>query len=122
MIKICINEKRFEQILGYGSWSLLTLGIISVLVASYFELPTRHEETHDIVMYLCYQSVLENKDVCNNYYDDRTSNRFYGSIIALIIDICLISYWINYKKHLLSFKLCERTSITNDKFTERSSD
>lgn len=103
--EICVRKDRFSQILGYGAWSLITIGIIFILITSSMEFGSNYYKIEeDKINKWCYISVLDNSMICR--YNNTVENRFYTSVLALIIDTGVLGIWIYFKQNKLKFKWC----------------
>jgi len=116
MKHICINRKRFEQVLGYGSWSVITLTLLIFLSASVIEVSNQYllppsASTYGVFIW-CYDSVLFNERFCGDVFDDDGQQYYsmYDFIIMNLINASVIGGYIYNKQQKFKFAWCENTT------------
>jgi len=109
MKEICVKQDIFNQTIGYGGWTLITIGLIFILIASYMEFGSNQfkegREKWEIGIW-CYDSILDGERECRE--NNTVENRFRISLTFLVSDILVIIAWINYKKKIFKFKWCDK--------------
>ena len=109
--KVCVNKKRFEQGVGYGLWSLLTVGMITVLVISSMEINTVIYNEGDFPFggKVCYLNYFDGRKCTSETYWEYSVNptfRHFTSQFALIINTIFIGLWIYHKQEYFKLGWC----------------
>lgn len=114
---LCVKRSTFNKVLGYGSWSIITIGIIVLLVSSGLENSSLHHIDAEGVLdgRTCYMNFFDSTEHC---WSDRfvlysggvtgPSERFSFSIVCSIIDVFVIGSWIYVKQQRFKFGWCEK--------------
>jgi len=114
--KLCVSQRLFGKCLGYGLWSLATIGVLFALFASSYEVSTINEHVKDqpygLDLEFCYTNVSDGfKERCYSWGGWVTSNgpseRYMISILLIIIDMIGIGSWVYYKQQKFKFAWCE---------------
>ena len=109
---LCVSRKRFEQVLGYSSWSVITITLLIFLSASLIEMDNLYipinQSQWDIKIW-CYDSVLFNERFCGDVFDDDGQQYYtmYTFVIMNLINIAIIGLWIYNKQTKFKFAWCE---------------
>ena len=128
MKTFCVSQKRFTQCVGYGLWSLLTVGLSILLFLSINDFrPTEENNFSDSEEWGCevVPIFLNEVKICYNRnsslppmiahydYDVIVDNAVWGykvfslTAIALFIDVIVIGVWIYSKQTKFKFMWCE---------------
>lgn len=110
MKEICVKQSHFNKVLGYGSWGIITVTLISLLVIHLVELDSGHslDRTFDgksvYRNYYCYETILTHDDYC---MPEKYFITFYGFSIMNAINFIVIGLWIYYKQDKFRFTWCK---------------
>ena len=114
MKEFCVNQSKFERCLGYGSWVIITITILTFLTASIIEMNNVYEKPviiNDLVNYTMsrYDSVLLNEPNCSRYWsmEGRTNESTIFFLGLNILNFGCIGYFIYHKQQKFKFKWCE---------------
>lgn len=111
---ICINRSHFEQFLGYGLWTLLTIGLFFLFSIPLTESFNSHIEQiqsrGDMVNAIVYVSSLDG-DV-NTFIDIEVV--YLGWVLwslPFIINLLVIGLWFYGKQNKFRIEFCEKTGV-----------
>lgn len=116
MKTVCINQSKFNKVLGYGSWGIITFSLISFFILSTMEVNSMYEKDNAIIgiprglmiYYIqthgyCYTTILTHEELCGF---DNSSTRNPTLLIGNIINFIVIAFWIYYKQQKFRFSWC----------------
>ena len=96
---ICVNRKLFERTIGYGLWTILTVTLLTFLVASIIETEGMGNRVY------CIDSILfENYTDCFIPAEKKNTTL----IVMNALNIIFISLWIYNKQKTFKLSWCEK--------------
>ena len=117
MKEFCINQTKFEKVLGYGSWTIITTTLLVFLTISVIEMDSVYEKftttptgakIYDGAS--CYVSVFSNEPKCSTYWsmEGRTSEVFVLLLIGNSGNLSVLSLFIYNKQQKFKIKWCDK--------------
>ena len=112
---ICVPKNRVQQCIGYGFWAIITVGIMSLFIASTVEINSIYK-AEPVSQYesdrYCYVGVFDGIEYCMHVYayEDRKGLPHLThmlSTIAVTINTIVIGFWVYHKQKKFKFSWCE---------------
>ena len=116
MRKVCVNKSKFEKTIGYSSWAIITIIILTFQIASIIEMNNVYSESKirdtGEIYYTerkCYDSVIFDEPKCSKYIsvELRTQERVGFFLVFTITNFIVMVVFIYGKQKKFKFEWCE---------------